>query len=225
MKFLIQTINNEIKHDFCFTLIETIDYNNWFYNNNDLKYILSDKPNIENCIPIGTVEFVSQYLKSYYNKEPKPINVPSELFSYYFTKRNIFNGTEKDIKEKCFVKSNDKIKSFTEICSSAPIGNYQISDVIDIVSEYRVFVYKKELIGLQNYSGDFLLFPNVNTIYDMIECYDSQPIAYTLDIAITKNGNTVVIEVHDFFSCGLYGFNNSKLPYMFLLWFNEFTKK
>ena len=86
----------------------------------------------------------------------------------------------------------------------------------------RCFVYQNKLVGLQNYSGDFTKFPNVDIINKMIDTYKSSPVAYTLDVAIDKN-NTVVIEVHDFFSCGLYGFNDHRiLPYMFSKWFNNF---
>ena len=83
-------------------------------------------------------------------------------------------------------------------------------------------MFDKKIIGLQNYSGKFDVFPNVKKIQKMIDCYTSQPISYTLDVAISDN-NTVVIEVHDFFSCGLYGFSNHKiLPQMFAKWFYSF---
>lgn len=59
----------------------------------------------------------------------------------------------------------------------------------------------------------------------MIEEYKEAPIAYTLDVAITDKGDTVVLEVHDFFSCGLYGFNDyRKLPYMLHRWYVNYIK-
>lgn len=140
-----------------------------------------------------------------------------------WTGRTVINGTEKDIIGERFVKSNDKIKSFTEICKTAPEGNYQISDLINIESEWRAFVYEGKLVGLQNYSGEFDIFPNVDKIKAMINAYKTQPIAFTLDVAISNN-DTVIIEVHDFFSCGLYGFAEHKiLPFMFSKWFYSFV--
>ena len=104
-------------------------------------------------------------------------------------------------------------------------GNYQISELIDIDSEWRCFVYNNELVGLQNYIGDFTLFPSIDAIKHMIKEYISSPVAYTLDVGVNKD-NTFVIEVHDFFSCGLYGFFNHKvLPFMFRDWFNECINK
>ena len=59
----------------------------------------------------------------------------------------------------------------------------------------------------------------------MIDSYKSQPVAFTLDVAVDGDDNTVVIEVHDFFSCGLYGFSEYKiLPFMFSNWFYSFIK-
>ena len=114
-----------------------------------------------------------------------------------------------------FVKSNDQIKYFTELvdCNEngiygttysvpIPVGNHQISEYLrGIDSEWRAFVYKGKLVGLQNYCGEFTKFPSVRQINAMISAYKSAPVAYTLDVGVTDLG-TVVIEVHDFFSCG-----------------------
>lgn len=226
MKYLIQTIDGKIKHDFSFTLLESIEYQNWLRRDNLFVSHFTDKITIPDCIPIGGIDFVINYLNQYYGLTPKPINIPKELMGEEWTGRHVINGTEMDISGKKFVKSNDNIKFFTEICETAPKGNYQISDLIDIESEWRSFVYCGELVGLQNYSGRFDVFPNVDKIKSMIEVYKTQPVAFTLDVAITNNQNTVIVEVHDFYSCGLYGFSDHRiLPFMFSKWFNSFIKK
>jgi hypothetical protein len=234
IKFLIQTIDGEVKHDFSFALIESLRYQAWADKTSPFMYTYMDtnglrlnqfKPIYSDYIPVGSVEFVSDFLFQFFGKIPLPINIPAELMSEDFTHRHVKNGTELDIVQKSFVKSNDKIKSFTEICDHAPIGNYQISDIIEIESEWRAFVYNGELVGLQNYSGSFTEFPNVYLIKVMINAYKSAPIAYTLDVAITKGGWTSVIEAHDFFSCGLYGFADHKiLPFMFSRWYQEYIR-
>src|ERR1035437_6510744 len=179
MKFLIQKINGKVVHDFSFTLLESIRFNNWFHNNNDMKFIFintfnviepSDiypmpfKPYHKNYIPIGSVDFVTDFLMHFYNINPKPINVPEELFhhpSFDFTKRHIFNGNNDDLKNckgKYFVKSNDKIKGTQYTINypnyyMLPSNNYQFSEFIDnIESEWRAFVYQGKLVGLQNYT-------------------------------------------------------------------------
>lgn len=224
MKFLIQTIDGKVKHDFSFTLLESIEYQNWLGGDSSFEVLFTDGELVPDCIPIGSVEFVSKYLNDYYGLNPAPKNIPIELIVERFTGRKVINGTEIDIVGEKFVKSNDKIKSFTEICTSAPVGNYQISDIIEIQSEWRAFIYNGKLVGLQNYSGEFDIFPDVSKIREMITEYKSQPVAFTLDVAISNN-QTVIIEVHDFFSCGLYGFSDHRiLPFMFLRWFCENIK-
>lgn len=204
--FLIQTPI----HDFSFTLIEAIKYQAWI--GNSMPYCLS-KTMKENCIPIGSVEFVVQYLERFFHKSPKPINLPLELFPY--AGRNIFNGHSSEIHGR-FSKSNDRIKDPNPCPESC-----QISDWIPIESEWRAFVYKGNLVGLQNYQGDFTLFPDVHRIHQMIRDFPG-PVAYTLDVAMP---GTLPIEVHDFFSVGLYGFADFRiLPFMYSRWFFEYTQ-
>lgn len=243
MNFLIQTIDGEIKHDFSFSLIESIRYKNWYNRTDEYKYKTidftkdSDLSLLErDYIPVGANDFVIAYIKKYFDKTPKPINIPKVLNKIEFIKRNVIFGKSFDITKKSFVKSIDKIKGFTGIVSGekelleelnfikSEDKNFMISDLIDIDSEWRAFVYKNKLVGLQNYSGEFTVFPNVNLIKEMIGQYENQPIAYTIDVGINNKDN-FLIEVHDFFSCGLYGFNDARiLPNMFSDWFNEYIK-
>ena len=270
MKFLIQKINGEIRHDFAFTLLESIRFKNWL-NRNDKKaeikvkflnyievqepsdiYPIQFKPLHKNYVPVGSVEFVTDFIHHFYGLNVKPINVPRELFfhpSWNFTKRQIFNGNHMDFEDildgKYFVKSNTQIKGFKEIINHKtrgalplPAGEYQVSQYLNgIESEWRAFVYKGKLVGLQNYCGEFTRFPNVNIIDEMIKAYKSAPIAYTLDIGVSDGmsdpkrgyflGNqTFVIEVHDFFSCGLYGFaDHSIYPQMLHQWFWQYIQR
>lgn len=155
----------------------------------------------------------------------KPLNIPEELQKSEYLKRayNIKQTTF----PKVFIKSKDKIKGYTGIVptDSIPEGNYIISEIIDIDSEWRTFVYNGDMVGLQNYSGDFTVFPNVHTIKDMINDYKSAPKAYTLDVGVNKNG-TFIIECHDFFSCGMYGFADYKvIPAMYIATWNKLISK
>jgi hypothetical protein len=247
MKFLIQKISGEVRHDFSFTLLEAIRFKNWFQKSEKIKYRFLDtdenttdfkfKPLHNKYVPVGSVEFVSAFLKHFYGLIPKPINIPNELITttWNFTHRHVFNGTHLDIKDlegKWFVKSNDKIKGFAEVLTcdanhinNIPEGNYQISRYITIESEWRCFVYDGKLVGLQNYCGEFTKFPNVQQIEKMIKAYKSAPIAYTLDVGV-EGMLTFVIEVHDFFSCGLYGFSNLAIyPNMLYKWFWQYIQR
>jgi len=234
-RFLIQTINKEITHDFSFHLIEAIKYNNWFQNERIYDYDLVNEMigfNALNYIPIGSVEFVQEFLSDFHGiKNVKPLNIPINLRNKHFTKREIItvNNHKEPLKKKWFVKSDDKIKGFTDILnhgSILPAGNFMLSELINIQSEWRAFIYNDKLVGLQNYAGDFTLFPDIKLMEEMIIAnnhwnYDENS-AYTLDVGINNENGTFIIECHDFFSCGLYGFADyTILPRMFITTWNK----
>lgn len=266
MKFLIQTINGEIKYDFCFKLLEAIEFNNWFHPNDKIEYIkcelnwLKDinhcptateiiKETYKECCPIGSVEFVHRFYEYIFNiKNIKPLNIPSKLMDYIFTNRLVgnyslkegdifpqWNECEKDFftSQQAFIKSNDVIKHplngwyNIEQIKDLEFKNFQISEACHIITEYRCFVFDNKLVGIHYYSGDFTLFPQIVGINDMIKEYASDaPIAYTLDIGTNEKHGAFVIECHDFYSCGLYGFSDlNKLPLMFWRWHKEFLNK
>lgn len=256
MNFLIQKINNEIRHDFAFTLIESARFHHWLGNDSwiTLKYLntieITEPGDIyppfdfkhyhytKKYVPIGSVEFVNEFLSHFYGLTLKPTNVPEVLFP--FAGREIFNGNHLAMENNVgdyFVKSNDNIKGFAEFIGfnckdmfpyDIPVGNYQYSKKIEIDSEWRAFVYENKLVGLQNYSGDFRIFPYVKQINKMIGEYHFQqkdPIAYTLDVCVNEHG-TFVIECHPMVSVGLYGMSYHKiLPYMFYKCFWEIVQK
>lgn len=209
-----------------------------------------DADEIRDYIPVGTLEFVYAFIDKFIKKdgssELKPLNLPEELFPY--ANRKILNVSldSKHIRESVYdsfyvsvyIKSNDRIKSeingrYIPVVllsdNLLPDGNYQISEYNhNIISEYRLFIYNDELKGIQYYSGSYTVFPDIEKIYDMLDCYKHNygygpaPIAYTLDIGITKFNEIIPIECHEFYSCGLYGFSDyNVLPYMFSkTWFN-----
>lgn len=217
MNFVIQTVNNQVVHDFSFTLIRSIEYHNWLHPNTHT-YQLSEIPINDSSVLCGDTKFVTEFIGNI-----KPLNVPESLFKY--AGRTIMNGTDKDVITRSFVKSNDVIKGFTDITDNVDIpGNYQISSIIDdISSEYRCFIYKKKLVGIHYYSGDFTIFPCINTINSMIKDFNYEH-PYTLDVGVSDN-KTIIIEAHDMFSCGLYGFSDMKIyPRMLIDSFKHISK-
>lgn len=184
------------------------EYVNWYLDKfivegDDYKLLKREK-----LIPVGNLIFVQQYL----DKKMKPIEVPEELRKYLNREYHIIKG--KDIpdefkNENYFFKNADTLKKWNNALNPYDLTfdketNYVVSKRVMFDSEYRVFVYNNEILGLKNYLGDILLFPDINYIKDIINNYRG-PNAYTLDIGI-HNGKTDLIEIHPFVSCGLYGF-------------------
>lgn len=238
--FLIQTVDGQVKHDFCFTLIEAINYQNFFnvrshsYWLSDIKHLPNSKlqPEFSTYTPCGTVEFVQKYLDLYHDIHiTKPINIPPQLLHNKYTKRSVKYIGEGlySFGNKKFIKSHDKIKEFNEISDVWEVPKdktVMVSDVINIESEWRAFVFESKLVGLQNYLGEFTMFPDVRLIENMIKDYTYCPPAYTLDVGINSKDGTFIIECHNFYSCGLYGFNNNRIiPQMLIRSFRHLIEK
>lgn len=190
---------------------------------------LGGESDFRNWVPVGSVEFVSRYLLYHAPQQEHmlyPLNVPPCLFKYSGRLiSNVINPNDmvkfdleylKRGSTKVFRKSMHKIKSkenglFDYDCTFEKFQGFQISEYLDdIDSEWRVFVFKHQVLHLSNYSGSSLIFPNPDTILEIVEEYKKSrkaPIAYTLDLGVRDN-KTFVIECHRFFSCGLYGFSD-----------------
>jgi hypothetical protein len=230
-RFLIQTINDRIKHDFAFALLEAIEYQNWFYNEIRFEASLSELEfmsyfDLTDVTPVGSLEFVGIYCDAFYYGASAPLNVPPQLRLPSFVKREVGIGDQTQIPIPAFVKSATQYKTFVDVIEKPrqiPKDTYFWSEILDIQSEWRAFVWQKKLVGLQCYLGDFTLFPDVPLIKNMIQTYTNCPPAYTIDVGVNDKIGTFVIEVHPFVSCGLYGFNDYKiLPQMFIAAFEWF---
>lgn len=82
-----------------------------------------------------------------------------------------------------------------------------MSEVVDFVSEHRCFVHKGKLVGCKNYTGDFKLLPDFNVVESAISQYENQPIGYSIDFGVTKEGKTLLVEMNDGFGLSAYGLN------------------
>lgn len=192
-------------------------------------------------VPVGTMEFVEHYTNQVYpGRSIKPINIPKQLVKQKFLHRKIWTSSVSDIIEKImsgeykelFIKSATKCKAYTDIVNfsmlnTIPEDTYLVSSVINIKSEWRVFVFRGDIVDVRLYSGSWEDRFDVEFIKEAVNTYKSCPPAYTLDVGITEGGKMVVVEVHNFISCGLYGFEDYRvIPQMIKAAYRyEMTKK
>jgi len=173
----------------------------------------------ESDIIIASVQATTDFFNKIDIEVPKYLGYPDTLKKYLkrdITKSNLNNNT-KDY--PFFIKPADDVKLFTgeliekeeslkfmrDYCDLTNDMELYISDPINIVSEYRCFVHKKELKGIQYYAGDFRKYIDASLVEKMIRDYDSSPIAYTLDVGVNDKGETMLIEVNDMWAIGSYG--------------------
>lgn len=197
-------------------------------------------------IPVGTLEFVRKFFNILgYDDVLHPIEIPFFLQGADFTKRDYHICTYEDLPKfgEVFLKDVSVLKQFGAIPTSGdraqgvvkemskvlnPDGGYiesfnyaahrySVSEIVDIISEYRVFVYRDEVVGVYYYNGDVLTFPDSDVIKEMIEQIIYMrtykrillPQSYTLDVGVSDRG-TFLLEMHNFVSCGTYGFQGSE---------------
>ena len=80
------------------------------------------------------------------------------------------------------------------------------SEIVDVISEYRVYVLQKKIECMCAFAGDPLVYPDAELIKKAVRMINSQPDSpksYSLDLMVTPRG-TAVTEVHNFLSVGLY---------------------
>jgi hypothetical protein len=98
-----------------------------------------------------------------------------------------------------------------------------ISDIVEFISEWRVYVKYNEIMNICNYSGNPIVFPNVSIIRDMISCWKG-PCCYALDVGIVGD-QTSLVEVNDFYSIGNYGLFPTEYVKMLTLRWSELRGK
>lgn len=111
----------------------------------------------------------------------------------------------KPVKTKKFdgvVFNDERQKSYFHGCLDE---DCYVSELVDIVSEYRVYIKNNEMIYSSNYTGDFKVTPDYHYVQKLIDNMKNKPSAFTIDVAILKNGKTELIEINDFWAIGNYG--------------------
>lgn len=226
MNFLIQVENGLPAFDFGFELIQAANLRNLMHPSEQYKYelvsVISSDEKYADWIPVGSLEFVYAFLDIHHGiskRHIKPINIPEQLRKPEFLGRRVeflksTDGTL-DFPIPYFVKSNDSFKGVTDMVftkgSTVPVNEeLLISELLDVRSEYRVFVQSRMIAGVKHYAEDMFVVPDEKAINAMIDAYTDCPHAYTLDVAVTDEG-TFLLEVHPMVSCGLYGFKRHNL--------------
>ncbi len=80
-----------------------------------------------------------------------------------------------------------------------------VSEILNFVSEYRVFVRYGEIADIRHYAGDWSVFPDANTIASCVEDYKEGINTYAIDFGVTDKGTTNLIEVNVSGAIGSYG--------------------
>jgi len=84
-----------------------------------------------------------------------------------------------------------------------------VSEIVDFVIEYRVFIHKGKILDSRSYRGDFRKNIDYNIVEEAIKQFRDAPVAYCLDFGLTADGKTLLVEVTDAKSLGCYGLDST----------------
>lgn len=86
-------------------------------------------------------------------------------------------------------------------------GDYPIwiSEVVEFMAEWRCFILNNQVIDVRPYKGDYHYQYDARVIDEAVAAWKNSPSAYALDIGITSQNQTLIVEVNDGYSLGQYG--------------------
>lgn len=176
------------------------------------------------AIPVGTIEFCRAWMARCGIPEPEPIDYPESLRP--FLGRNVtrsgsyalapYGAWVKPVRTKAW-DAHVKAPGLPH-----PDGEVWVSEPLQIVAEWRVYVQDGRVLGNGRYDDgedDTLEFCRA-TVANMVAAYESSdeaPRAYALDAALTHDMSTVLIEVTDAWAIGYYKGSCSPTRYAELL--------
>ena len=100
------------------------------------------------------------------------------------------------------VKSMGDLEQF-EI--KEPEAEVYCSEVVNFVSEWRCFLLYGQIVGIKFYFGDSNIEADTDTIHAAVEAYPNMPAGCAFDFGVTDDGRTLLVEMNDGYSLGVYG--------------------
>lgn len=153
-----------------------------------------------------------EVLNPYYGRTLRRSTLGEERKIFYKTGTSVF---VKPVLPKQFIGH-----VWNSLLNLIPIANVPddaevwVCEPINILSEFRVYVHDGEVLGVKHYWGDWHEVPQKEFIDEMVKQYKGAPVAYGIDIAVTKPANKyefrtdVVMEVNDGCNLGNYGLDS-----------------
>jgi len=81
-----------------------------------------------------------------------------------------------------------------------------VSEVVDFVSEWRCFVKHDQLVGVKHYRGDWDKAPDRKVLDKAVKLGKGKmPRAHALDLGVTEDGQTLLVEANEGYALGSYG--------------------
>lgn len=125
----------------------------------------------------------------------------------------------KPIKTKAF--TGKIISSISDLCGTGNSGeDYEVwvSEHVPIAAEWRCFIMYDRILDIRPYGlvsgGDYSGYRyhyDYSIVHDMLESFikwDDRPDACSMDICVTTDGRTLLVEMNDAYALGCYGLHS-----------------
>ena len=181
---------------------------------------LATLPLSPNAIVVGNIGTVWRALEKLGVPQPPYLLTPECLKPFLGRDEwmSTLGGVRSLAQVPIFIKPLERDKTFTghvvkvfrDLIETAPFPDdlpVLAQTPVEFSSEWRVFMLKGEVLGVGHYHGDPLLFPDSSVIKTMLSTYTTttSPAAYVLDVGITREGQTLLVELNDGYALGAYG--------------------
>ncbi len=241
IKFILQlNEDNEFLDTFVYDVYSAIKKHNWFFYKEEDQYDYIKVKKIDEIdleykfkyIPVGSVEFVEDFLRSENIEVPKPLNIPKYLRRVRYARNIVEDITYLELMSNLakyktyFIKSAEKYKHF-DVTNGNMIkySNLSLSDntnlyisspiIPSIENEFRSFVKNGNILSINNYIStnysykiDSYHIELLNEIIKLVTENQPELKAYTIDYVICEDSGFSLLEMHHGYSCGNYGFND-----------------
>jgi hypothetical protein len=223
MEAFLEKINGEWLDDFVYIAKQPLidmGYKIVPYDGDDLEHTLvmrNPDPNTDICI--GSVQGTEKFFEACGVPVPKYLGYPEQLKKYLGRKIETTTFENLGTDFPYFVKPAESIKMFTgDVVDNPKHLEYLVmfdkcqpdtpvikSEVMDFLSEYRVFVSHGKIYDVKHYKGTWKEHISWNVVEMMVKDYTDCPSAYTLDVGLDSRGLTKLVEVNDMWAIGSYG--------------------
>lgn len=159
---------------------------------------------------IGWISDSHKFLNNINIKIPESIDYPEELRNYFSREIKRIEAIS-EITFPLFIKPIEHkqfngrvVKEFKDLIGIRDVPMYT-SDIINIETEYAVYVTNDKIAGIKHYKGDPYISLNKRIVEECINNYSNCPASYRIDFGVTDLNKTIVIEVNDGYTSGNYG--------------------
>lgn len=184
-------------------------------------------PYTDDNIVVGHNDHCIRHVEKISGKKYTPIDYPSALKSYLYRDIEQYTlGWLRDRINQGFVTEDNPVfvktikqkyitgfvcngmSDYVSHCSGYDDDvKIHVSEVLDIISEYRVYVHWHDVVDCRRYKGDWSVAPDKKVIDNMLDLLknENMPCSYSIDVGITDFEDTFLVECNDGFALGNYG--------------------